>query len=143
MFDLVCFYIYFCIFNDNFFCIDLLCFLLSCGLNEFFGFDNLVCYFLVDDMSISSVREGYLVSGVNFILFKEYVGFFVNFFILKVEMDNGFVCSIIIYIVKMFYLLFKVFIDMILLLDFRLVFICEIFLILIDLCCCILEFYCV
>lgn len=98
MFDLVCFYIYFCIFNDNFFCIVLICFLLSCGVNEFFGFDYLVCYFLVDDMSIFSVREGYLVSGVNFILFKEYVGFFVNFFILKVEMDNGFVCSIIIYI---------------------------------------------
>lgn len=143
MFDLVCFYIYFCIFIDNFFSIVLICFLLSCGVNEFFRFDYLVCYFLVDDMSISSVREGYLVSGVNFILFKEYVGFFVNFFILKVEMDNGFVCSIIIYIVKMFYLLFKVFIDMILLLDFRLVFICEFFLILIDLCCCILEFYCV
>lgn len=126
MFDLVCFYIYFCIFNDNFFCIDLICFLLSCGVNEFFGFDYLVCYFLVDDMSISSVREGYLVSGVNFILFKEYVGFFVNFFILKVEMDNGFVCSIIIYIVKIVFLLFKVFIDMILLLGFRL-FLCVIF----------------
>lgn len=126
MFDLVCFYMYFCIFIDNFFCIVLICFLLSCGVNEFFRFDYLVCYFLVDDMSISSVREGYLVSGVNFILFKEYVGFFVNFFILKVEMDNGFVCSIIIYIVKMFCLLFKVFIDMILLLGFRL-FLCVIF----------------
>lgn len=126
MFDLVCFYMYFCIYNYNFFCIDLIYFLLSCGVNEFFGFDYLVCYFLVDDMSISSVREGYLVSGVNFILFKEYVGFFVNFFILKVEMDNGFVCSIIIYIVKMFFLLFKVFIDMILLLGFRL-FLCVIF----------------
>lgn len=142
MFDSVCFYIYLCTSIDNPLSIVLTCFLLSCGVNEFLGSDYLACYSPADDMSTSSAREGYLASGVNSILPKEHAGSFVNLPISKAEMDNGSVCSTIIYTVKMFYSSFKVFTDMTLLSDFRLPFYVNSFLILIDLCCCILEFHC-
>lgn len=120
MFDSVCSYMYLCTSNDNPLCIDLPCFLLSCGVNEFLGSDNLACYSPADDMSTSSAREGYLASGVNSILPKEHAGSFVNLPISKAEMDNGSVCSTIIYTVKMFFSSFKVFTDMTLLSGFRL-----------------------
>lgn len=143
VFDSVCFYMYLCTSIDNPLCIDLTCFLLSCGVNEFLGSDNLACYSPADDMSTSSAREGYLASGVNSILPKEHAGSFVNLPISKAEMDNGSVCSTIIYTLsRCFFSSFKVFTDMTLLSDFRLAFLCEFFLILIDLCCCILEFHC-
>lgn len=103
VFDSVCSYVYLCTSNDNPLCIDLPCFLLSCGVNEFLGSDNLACYSPADDMSTSSAREGYLASGVNSILPKEHAGSFVNLPISKAEMDNGSVCSSIIYTVKMFF----------------------------------------
>lgn len=120
MFDSVCSYMYLCTSNDNPLCIDLRYFLLSCGVNEFLGSDYLACYSPADDMSTSSAREGYLASGVNSILPKEHAGSFVNLPISKAEMDNGSVCSTIIYTVKMFFSSFKVFTDMTLLSDFRL-----------------------
>lgn len=89
-------------------------------MNEFLGSDYLACYSPADDMSTSSAREGYLASGVNSILPKEHAGSFVNLPISKAEMDNGSVCSTIIYTVKMFLSSFKVFTDMTLLSDFRL-----------------------
>lgn len=121
MFDSVCFYIYLCTSNDNPLCIVLTCFLLSCGVNEFLGSDYLACYSPADDMSTSSAREGYLASGVNSILPKEHAGSFVNLPISKAEMDNGSVCSTIIYTLsRCFFLSFKVFTDMTLLSGFRL-----------------------
>lgn len=103
MFDSVCCYMYLCTSIDNPLCIDLTCFLLSCGVNEFLGSDYLACYSPADDMSTSSAREGYLASGVNSILPKEHAGSFVNLPISKAEMDNGSVCSTIMYTVKMFF----------------------------------------
>lgn len=97
--DSVCFYMYLCTCFDNPLCIDLTYFLLSCGVNDYLGSDYLARYSPADDMSTSSAREGYLASGVNSILPKEHAGSFVNLPISKAEMDNGFVCSTILYTV--------------------------------------------
>lgn len=97
--DSVCFYMYLCTCFDNPLCIDLTYFLLSCGVNDYLVSDYLARYSPADDMSTSSAREGYLASGVNSILPKEHAGSFVNLPISKAEMDNGFVCSTILYTV--------------------------------------------
>lgn len=92
------FYMYLCTSFDNPLCIDFI----FCWVVEWMNILVLIilaCFSPADDMSTSSAREGYLASGVNSILPKEHAGSFVNLPISKAEMDNGFVCSTIIYTV--------------------------------------------